>query len=102
MLISKERRKRGRRRVSDRHGINICNRCAVGDCGPVDPVERAGSYWTHEFDHLAADGAGLILNLSMAARASGTLILLLFLLDIVISPFHHTKLRGSLGIASIV
>ena len=59
MLISKERRKRGRRRASDRHGINICNRCAVGDCGPVGPVERLGSYWTHVFDHLAADGAGL-------------------------------------------
>ena len=49
MLISKERRKRGRRGGSDGHGINICNRCAVGDCGPVGPVERLGSYWTHVF-----------------------------------------------------
>jgi hypothetical protein len=33
----------------------------------------------------------------MAARASGTLILLVFLLDIIISPFHQINFVGSTG-----
>ena len=42
--------KAGDERQSDGHGINVCNRCVVGDGGSVGPVERAGSYWTHVFE----------------------------------------------------
>ena len=91
---------------------------------PICPVYHYCSYWTYMFDHLAANGTGLTagqvaivallqvdanllgglhLELVQGLTGLGTLILLLFLLDIIESPFHHTFVAcGLLGIASIV
>ena len=52
--------------------------------------------------YTSTSAAASILNLSIAARASGTLILLVFLLDITVSPFQSLTCVGHLGIASIV
>lgn len=46
-----ERGKTENKRQSDGHGVDVCNRCAVVDCGSVGPVERSGSYWVHELEH---------------------------------------------------